>query len=151
MTTSPVSSTTTSNTTQSKKKELTADDFIKIMITQLQNQDPTEPMKNEELLSQMSQISQLQSNTSLQKTLSGLAAQNQIGSAGQLIGKMVGGIDENDEKVTGLVNSVRVEDGKIYLELDNGKTLPVDNVTDIAPGPGGTTGSSGGTTHRPPA
>src|SRR3712207_7626159 len=49
--------------------------FIKMMITQLQHQDPMQPAKNEELLAQMSQIGQLQSATSLQETLKGLVTQ----------------------------------------------------------------------------
>ena len=48
---------------RSKNFELKTEDFIKMMITQLQNQDPMEPAKNEELLAQMSQIGQLQSST----------------------------------------------------------------------------------------
>src|SRR6185436_16112012 len=54
---------------------LKAQDFIKMMITQLQNQDPKEPAKNEELLAQMSQIGQLQTSTQLQDSLKGMVLQ----------------------------------------------------------------------------
>jgi len=74
---------------KSKKMELKTEDFIKMMITQLQNQDPMEPAKNQELLAQMSQIGQLQSATTLQESLKGMVLQNQIGSASSLIGKTV--------------------------------------------------------------
>jgi flagellar basal-body rod modification protein FlgD len=118
---------------KSSKMQLQTSDFIKMMITQLQNQDPMEPTKNEQLLAQMSQIGQLQSSTSLQESLKGLVLQNQIGSSGNLIGKMIQGMDDNNENVEGLVTSVRVQDDNVYLELDNGKSLPLTNVTSIAP------------------
>src|SRR5688572_13378413 len=133
MTSAPVS-TAAPNTHPSKRKELRTEDFIKMMITQLQYQDPMEPAKNQELLAQMSQIGQLQSNTAMQETLKGITLQNQIGAAGQMIGKVVEGLDANDEKIEGLVTSVRIKEQKVYLELDNGKTLPMDRVTYVAGG-----------------
>ena len=118
---------------KSKNFELKTEDFIKMMITQLQNQDPLEPAKNQELLAQMSQIGQLQSSTTLQESLKGMVLQNQIGSASALIGKTVQGLDSQDDPVTGLVNSVKVGADGVSLELDNGKTLLLTRVTQISP------------------
>ena len=117
---------------KSNKLALKTEDFIKMMITQLQQQDPMEPAKNQELLAQMSQIGQLQSATQLQDSLKGLVLQNNIGAAGNLIGKTVQGLDDRNEPVNGLVNSVRVEQDQVYLELDSGKTLAMGRVTSIA-------------------
>ena len=134
--TAPAAATTAGGPTgsQSAKKnfELKTEDFIKMMITQLQNQDPMEPAKNQELLAQMSQIGQLQSATTLQESLKGMVTQNQIGSAAALIGKNVQGLDTNDDPVTGVVTSVRVESDGVSLELDNGTRLPLTRVTSIA-------------------
>src|SRR3954447_8729312 len=122
MTTASVPKTVPNATNQMPKKSnfaLKTEDFIKMMITQLQNQDPMEPAKNEQLLAQMSQIGQLQTATQLQDSLKGMMLQNQIGSAATLIGKTVQGLDVNDDPVTGLVTSVRVKDDGVSLELDN--------------------------------
>jgi flagellar basal-body rod modification protein FlgD len=128
------------NQIKSDKFALKAEDFIKMMVTQLQNQDPMQPAKNEELLAQMSQIGQLQASTDLQTSLKSMVLQNNIAAAGNLIGKQIQGMDENGDPVEGLVNSVRVEKDKgVFLELDNGKTLPVDYVTNIASVSGGAT------------
>lgn len=132
MTAMPVSTAPSQNQFKSGKGQLNTDDFIKMMLTQLQNQDPLEPAKNQELLAQMSQIGQLQTATQLQDTLKGLSLQNQLGSAGNLIGKLVQGIDENNDDVVGLVDSVRVENNQVFLELDSGKTLSMSNVIAIA-------------------
>jgi flagellar basal-body rod modification protein FlgD len=160
------SSTKTSNNatgTQMKGKksfELKAEDFIKMMITQLQNQDPTSPAKNEELLAQMSQIGQLQASTTLTDGIKGMVLQNQIGAAGNLIGKTVQGLTDQDKPATGIVNSVRVEDNNVVLELDNGNKLQLGRVTSIAGAKaaangtiaaGDTTGSTSGSTTGTPA
>jgi flagellar basal-body rod modification protein FlgD len=117
-----------------KNYELKTEDFIKMMITQLQNQDPMEPAKNQELLAQMSQIGQLQSATTLQESLKGMVTQNQIGAAAALIGKTVQGLDTNDDPIDGVVTSVRVEADGVSLELDNGQRLPLGRVTSISTG-----------------
>ena len=138
--------TKTNNTatgTQSKTRkgfDLKAEDFIKMMVTELQNQDPTAPAKNSELLAQMSQIGQLQSSSTLTEGIQSMVLQNQIGSAGNLIGKTVDGLNDNDKPVNGIVNSVRVEGKNVVLELDNGNQVQLGRVTAVA----GTTASAGG-------
>ena len=127
----PIPAASTNKLKSSNKMALKTEDFIKMMITQLQQQDPMEPAKNEQLLAQMSQIGQLQSNTQLQESLKGMVLQNQIGSAGNLIGKQIKGLSPEGEAVQGLVNSVRIEDGAVKLELDNGKQLALDRVVSI--------------------
>ena len=117
----------------SKGLQLKTEDFIKMMITQLQNQDPMEPAKNQELLAQMSQIGQLQSANTLQESLKGMVAQNQIGAAAGLIGKNVQGLDSNDDPIAGIVTSVKVGSDGVSLELDNGNRLTLSRVTSIAP------------------
>ena len=118
----------------SKSMDLKPEDFIKMMITQLQNQDPMEPAKNEQLLAQMSQIGQLQSSTQLQSSLSKMVLQNNLASAGNLIDKSVQGLGDDGGEVVGTVTSVRVEGEDVYLELDNGSKLRLDRVTQIDDG-----------------
>jgi flagellar basal-body rod modification protein FlgD len=133
MTTSAINNQSpTTNTVANKSMNLKSEDFIKMMITQLQNQDPLQPTKNEELLAQMSQIGQLQASTDLQSSLKTLVLQNNVSSSGNLIGKMVTGQDDRGNPLKGMVNSVRVVDGAVSLELDNGKSLSLSNVTGIS-------------------
>ncbi len=132
MTTSAINTSSSPNKLSSDKFKLKTDDFIKMMVTQLQNQDPTDPVKNQDLLAQMSQIGQLQSSEDLQTSLKGLVLQNSLGAAGNLIGKMVQGLDTDGSKMGGLVTSVKVVDNNVSLELDNGQTLDLSRVTSIS-------------------
>ena len=131
MTTTPLGTTSGTPLPGNKSLGLKADDFIKMMVTQLQNQDPLQPTSNQDLLNQMSQIGQLESQTDLQSSLKTLSLQSTLGSAGNLIGKMVTGQDDRGKPMSGLVNSVKVVDGAVSLELDSGKTLSMSNVTGI--------------------
>ena len=117
---------------------MTSGDFLKLMIQQLQQQDPLNPTDSNQLLTQMSQISTLQSNTTMQQTLQDVTLQQSIGSAGNLIGKSVIGLDDSGNTQTGIVTSVKIADKKVRLELDTGHDLPMENVTQVATASGTT-------------
>ena len=123
---------TTPKSTSNPKSQLKVEDFINLMVTQLQNQDPTSPASNSELLQQMSQIGQLQSQQDLQGSLKSLVLQNNIGSASSMIGKSVSGADgSTGEPVTGRVEGITVAKGAVTLKLENGATILMSNVTSI--------------------
>jgi flagellar basal-body rod modification protein FlgD len=103
-----------------------------MMVTQLQNQDPTQPTSNQEILQQISQIGQLQSADTLQTDLSTMVLQNSISSAGNLIGKTVQGVDSSGSVSSGIVNSVQVQNGSVFLQLDSGKQMQLSNVQSIS-------------------
>jgi flagellar basal-body rod modification protein FlgD len=111
---------------------MTGGDFLKLMIQQLQQQDPMNPTDSSQLLTQMSQISNLQSNAAMVTSLSSLTLQQSIGSAGNLIGKSINGIDDNGNQLQGVVTSIKVVNKKVRLELDGGNDLAMENVTQIA-------------------
>lgn len=68
------------------------DTFLKMIVTQMQNQDPTKPMDNTDLTSQLAQIATLESMNSLNDSVSGISKQINSGQslqATQLVGKNV--------------------------------------------------------------
>jgi flagellar basal-body rod modification protein FlgD len=134
-------SSTSSSPSSTDPYNLQPADFIKMMVTQLQNQDPMQPASNSELLAQMSQIGQLQSADELQTTLKSVTLQTQIGSASALIGKSVQGLDTNGNPISGVVNSVQVSGGNVALQLDTGTSLGLSSVTSIGPAPTATAGA----------
>ncbi|MBN1436465.1 MAG: hypothetical protein JW936_05270 [Sedimentisphaerales bacterium] len=125
------------------KMALNTQDFLEIMITELTNQDPFEPMKNQDLLNQMSTIQQLQSNQEMNASfkdmigrLDGFLDQQKLSDATGLIGQMVSGSTESGLPTYGKVVSVTMDGSDIYLELDNGWLVPVENMNSL----GGTSG-----------
>jgi flagellar basal-body rod modification protein FlgD len=119
------------SSSNSSGSSLTANDFLKLMVTQLENQDPTNPTSSSDLLQQTSEIAQLQSNTQLNTTLQSSNLQSEVGSASALIGKTVTGIDSSNNSSSGVVNSVSVAGGSVSLTLDSGTTMPLSGLSSI--------------------
>jgi flagellar basal-body rod modification protein FlgD len=129
----PATGQTALPTSSSGSTGLTSGDFMKLMINQLQHQDPLNPTDSNALLQQIAQISTLQSNSSLQSTLTSLSLQQSIGAGGNLIGKAVTGLDAGGNTIDGLVTGVQVQNQQVFLTLDNdiSKVVPMQNVTTI--------------------
>lgn len=108
-------------------KSLGKDDFLKLLITQLQNQDPTNPVDDKEFIAQLAQFSSLEQMSNLTTTMSTMMESQQkmtaLGQATAMIGKVVEIVDaEQAESFHGKVTGVQfkngwpevVVDGKLY-------------------------------------
>lgn len=133
MTIPPTSSSSNAPTTtvSNPQSTLNSSDFVQMMLTELQNQDPLNPTDSQSLLSQMSSIGQLQSADQLQTTLTQFSVQNQIAAAGNLIGKTVTGLNTNNVTTQGVVTGVSAIQNQVYLQLDNGDSVQMSNVSSI--------------------
>lgn len=109
---------------------LTSDDFLKLLITQLQNQDPSNPMDSDQLLQQVSEMRALQSNIELSNSLKSLTLAQQLSSAASFLGKQVTGTDANQQTVSGAVSQVVVSGGKTLLAIGNSQ-IELGNVTKV--------------------
>ena len=73
--------------------EITSSEFIQIIFTELQSQDPLEPQDTQAILDQLGSIREIESNIKLQQNLESLVNQNAFAAASNLIGNLVSGID----------------------------------------------------------
>ncbi len=85
------------------------DEFLGLLITELQNQDPLNPMDNAQMLTQISQIREIGSTNQLTETLSTLAIGQELTMASNMIGKSVTALDTNSNQVDGVVDRVSVQ------------------------------------------
>lgn len=104
--------------------------FMKLIIEQLKNQDPMDPMKSQEFTSQLAQINSLEQLISLNQTMTAYIRGGRLSDAGALIGRYVEGIDGNSEIVTGVVESVEVIDGEPALKIGE-KLLLLQQVVQV--------------------
>lgn len=72
-TSSTGSTTGTTTSTASSNTQLGMNDFISLLTTELQNQDPTAPQDNTQMIAQMAQFSTLSATTGMSDTLSGIS------------------------------------------------------------------------------
>ena len=108
--------------------ELSSEDFMKIIFTELQQQDPFEPNDSSALLEQLNSIRAIESDIELTKNLEDIVFQNQLATAGNMIGKTVEGLTATNDRVVGNVFAVIREGNEVTLQLDSGWEIPANNV-----------------------
>ena len=118
-------------TTSSGFASMSSEDFIKIMFTELTNQDPLAPTDSAALLDQMNSIRSIESDMQMVDNMQSLVFENQLSSASNLIGRFVGGLDWSGIRIGGVVSAVIRQGDEIALELDSGAFLPVSGVETI--------------------
>lgn len=109
---------------------LTADDFMKMLIVELQNQDPTDPLSNEQLLNQLSVMRNLQSNIELSDTLKAITSSQQLVAATSFLGKTVAATKEDDTEISGVVDRVFQRDGKTFVAVAD-QEVPLSDITTV--------------------
>lgn len=120
---------------QSKNKvtgaaqQLGSQDFLNLMMKQLQYQDPMEPMSNTDFIAQQAQFSQLETTTTMS---SNIAANNSVSQAMSLVGKSVTLTDPTDvtKKITGTVTSAEINGRNSAIVVD-GKSYPLSALTKV--------------------
>ena len=102
--------------------ELELDDFLNLMIAELQNQDPLNPLENDELIAQISQIREVGATEQLTETLNSVLLGQNIASATNLIGADVVALNDAGQRVSGNVRVVTITDGQPRLDLAIGSS-----------------------------
>jgi len=111
-------------------QQLDVEHFITLMITELQNQDPLNPLDNAQMLQQISQIREIGATDDLTKTLESVVMGQSISSASSLLGKEIRAITDTGSPVFGKVDKVTITDGvpRLHVGLDE---VGLNNVAEI--------------------
>lgn len=119
-----------------RMQDLNVEQFLKLMIAELQNQDPMNPMDNAQMIQQISEIRSIASSDKLTNTLEAVQLGQALASASSLIGRQITGVSEKNSEVNGKVERVSVVDGvpKLHVGAD---TIKLSNIRDIV-NPSGT-------------
>ncbi|MEA1961754.1 MAG: flagellar hook assembly protein FlgD [Bacillota bacterium] len=130
------------NASGTTTNSLGKDDFLKLLVTQLKYQDPLEPMKDQEFISQMANFSSLEQMQNLnngfeqfatkieEKILPGISLQQSTGMIGREISYTGSGGEENGEVRSGVVRSVMISENVPYY-LVNGERVSMDQVVGV--------------------
>lgn len=110
----------------SSSQMLGQDGFFKLLVAQMQLQDPLSPMDNNTLTTQMAQLSSLEQLTDLKENtgllvmlLDSSIAQQSMLFAANMLGRGVVAVDpESDEEISGTVQGYQIKDGQIIFDVD---------------------------------
>lgn len=128
--TSSASSSPVTESMRSSSSDLGKDAFLKILITQLSNQDPLDPLKDKDFIAQMAQFSTLEQMTNMNKSIEEMVSMNKATAVGY-IGRIIEYIDEDGLPAFSQVGFVRFENGKIILNTPDGD-VPLEKVVSVA-------------------
>ncbi len=110
---------------------LSSAEFIRIMTEELTHQDPLKPQDSAALLEQLSSLRDIESQMALQESLESLVLQNQLATAGNIIGKAVSGLDDSNAMISGVVEAIRVVEEEVWVRLESGQQLKMNNVVQV--------------------
>lgn len=113
----------TSSKATGSSQELGKDDFLKLLVTQLQSQDPLNPMNDTEFISQMAQFTSLEQMKNMNTAV-------QITQATSYIGKQVTWDDAQGQEQTGTVKSIRIVSGQPKIVVGD-QSLDLDKITSV--------------------
>ncbi len=113
------------------------DQFLRLMIAELQNQDPLDPLDNSEMLQQLTQIREIGASDRLTATLDAVLTGQNLTTASGLIGKEISALTDSAEEVRGVVDRVSVEvdsnnNRRRLMKVHVGETtVSLDNIREI--------------------
>ena len=127
-TTSTNSTNSTSSTTSTSNNTVDYNTFLQLLIAEMKNQDPTNPMDTSQYMSQFAQLSTVEQATLTNSKLDSLLSSQALTQADGLIGRNVSFTDTTGAAVTGKIASVSINSDGSVATLEDG--------TKIAVGPG---------------
>lgn len=117
----------------SQKGDMGKDAFLKLLITELRHQDPTQPMQDREFISQMAQFSALEQMTNVSNSMNSLNRSARSNEAYSLLGKRVEAFNPaNGRAVEGEVSRIFYRENDIRLMV-NGTELGLSDIHSVLP------------------
>ncbi|MFT4162700.1 flagellar hook assembly protein FlgD [Shinella sp.] len=101
---------------------LNYESFLKLLVAQMKNQDPTEPMDSTQQMAQLATFSQVEQTIKTNKNLENLLQRTSLQEANSVIGRTV---TSDDGKISGVVTEVTLYNDGIVATLESGEKIIV--------------------------
>ncbi len=119
---------------------LNYESFLMLLVTQMQNQDPTNPMDAGEQMAQLASFSTVEQQIKTNAHLEDLLSLNLLSQATGMVGKQ---LTTHDGKISGIVASVEVSSSGLNATLEDGTPILVQSGVTISAPPDGSESNSG--------
>lgn len=119
----PAVSSATATTTASQASATTVDyeSFLRLLVTQMKNQDPTAPMDSTDYVAQLATFSQVEQTVQTNSKLDSLLQMSLLGQASSIIGRTV----TDTDGTTGVVAETRITASGVTAVLQNGAEVVI--------------------------
>ena len=110
-------------TTETKSKTaVDYESFLKLLVAEMKNQDPTKPMESTDFVAQLATFSQVEQSVQSNSKLDQILQSTALSQAGSLIGRE---ITSADGKTSGIIAEVKIKSGGVVAVLEGGKEVTV--------------------------
>jgi flagellar basal-body rod modification protein FlgD len=97
--------------------------FLRLLIAQIKNQDPTKPMDSAQLMSQLASFSNVEQSIKINQKLDSLMTSTALSQIDSIVGRTV---ISSDGTQAGTVLAVRVVSGGTVAILEDGREIPLE-------------------------
>jgi len=104
--------------------------FLQLLVAQLQNQDPMQPMDDTQFISQLAQFSTLQTMQQIQSSLQSSLGSQLLDHAMSFLGHTVTASGSDGTPVTGTVSGIQLQSGNVLLEVGS-TTVNLSDVSEV--------------------
>ncbi|MEZ6185790.1 MAG: flagellar hook capping FlgD N-terminal domain-containing protein [Planctomycetota bacterium] len=109
-------------------QELDRDAFLSLLVEQMRNQDPLEPVGNEDFIAQLAQFTSLENSELTADRLGSLLQVEQLGQGAALVGRKVSfRSPTSGEVLPGIVSGAELTNQGVYVDV-GGERVPLSNV-----------------------
>lgn len=116
------------STKKTANSELGKDEFLKLLVAQLKNQDPMSPMQDKDFIAQLAQFSTLEQTSNMSSSIEELKnsmlllyGHSLLTQGAAMIGKAAVAVDSSGKEISGRINSVKIVDNVMKVMV--GDTL----------------------------
>ena len=106
------------------------DQFMQLLLAQMQNQDPLDPVQDKDFMTEMTQINSLMEMEQVSSNIQALTLSNQMIQAASLIGKDVSYAASDGSSMNGVVSGVTYAGDQINLSVGDAQ-VPLKNLTGV--------------------
>ena len=131
----------TASTKDAKSATLNYDSFLKLLVAQMKNQDPTDPIDASQQMSQLASFSAVEQAIKTNSHLESLIQETSMAQAASLIGKY---ITSADGETKGMVKSVEINSDGLTAVLENGDEVLIQSGITVAQAASTDTGTDSG-------
>jgi flagellar basal-body rod modification protein FlgD len=122
-------STSAATTAALSKNQVDYQTFLKLLVTQMKNQDPTKPMESTEYVAQLASFSNVEQNVRTNAKLDQIMQISVVSQAGSLVGKT---LTNADGSVSGKIEQIRIFDDGLVAVLEGGQEVVVGSGVSIS-------------------
>jgi len=120
----------TNGTGAQSKTAVDYQSFLRLLVAEMKNQDPTNPMDSTQYMAQLASFSQVEQSVQINSKLNQILQSSALAQADAVIGRQ---ITSADGETTGIVASVKLYSDGVIAVLEDGTEIPIVPGVVIAP------------------